>query len=330
MSDIIQLDLSDARVRGFVAGLRPYREGSPRLEVEVEAAGGKTLLHNYGHGGSGITMCWGAAEEGLELLGDALPSAAPVAVLGAGALGLCSAALLQQRGHAVTVLAREFPPHTTSNVAGGLWAPASVGSSTDPVEVARQDRILRRTWHAFKALDAELYGVEEAPMYEADDRLYPLDPLPAGLVAPPAHLERLPFTGRPVGGLVSTTLLIQTPRFLDTLMRQLREGGAHFQETAFRGVDDLTALPQPVIVNCLGLGAREVVPDPTVSPIRGQLVLLDPAPVPFMLDHSDGYLISRRDVLIVGGTFEEGVEEAQPVQDVCRDILERTRRRFAD
>lgn len=326
MIDPIALDFSDARIRGFVAGLRPYRAGSPRLEVE--RLGAKTVLHNYGHGGSGITMCWGAAEEGVEMLSPALSPGAPVAVLGAGALGLCCATLLRRRGQQVTVLARDFPPRTTSNVAGGLWAPASVGSSTDPGETARQDRILRRTWHTFRALDANLYGVEEAPMYESDDRLYPLDPLPSDLIGPPRRLERLPFTGRPVGGLVSTTLLIQTPRFLDTLMRELKGGGVTFLETTLEGPEDLAELPQEVVVNCLGLGAREVVPDLSVKPIRGQLILLDPAPRSFMLDHSDGYLISRRDVLIVGGTFEEGVEDTQPVQEVCQEILNRTRRRF--
>ncbi len=325
MTDPIALDFSDSRVRGFVAGLRPYRAGSPRLEVERR--GDKVVLHNYGHGGSGITMCWGAAEEGLELL--SLEPGSPVTVLGAGALGLCSAALLQQRGHAVTVLARDFPPNTTSNVAGGLWAPASVGSSEEPEEVERQNRILRRTWDTFRGLEPELYGVEFAPMYEADDRLYPLDPMPVDLVGAPRQLERLPFSGRPTSGLVSSTLLIQTPRFLQTLMDRLREGGASFLNRTLRGPEDLDTVEAAVLLNCLGLGAREVAPDEKVCPIRGQLVLLEPAPVSFMLDHSDGYIISRRDVLILGGTFEEGVEDAQPVEDVCRDILERTRRRFA-
>jgi D-amino-acid oxidase len=48
------------------AGLRPFREGGPRIEAETIE--GKLLVHNYGHGGSGWTMAPGSAEQVAHLL----------------------------------------------------------------------------------------------------------------------------------------------------------------------------------------------------------------------------------------------------------------------
>jgi glycine/D-amino acid oxidase-like deaminating enzyme len=321
-----QLDLSDSRVRGYRAGLRPFRRGCPRLEVETGPD--KVIGHNYGHGGSGITMCWGSAAEIVDMLGPWLTPNTPVAVLGAGIMGLCAASMLLDRQHPVTIYAREFPPDTTSNVAGGLWAPTHVGLGQSPLETVRHERILRRSWHTFLSLDGPLYGVEEVPLFEADDRCHPLDPMPEGLTPPARKLDRLPFRGQQPGGQVSRTLLIETPRFLQTLLDRVQRLGGQLKETTLHDPDDLQEISAPVVVNCLGLGAAQVASDNELLPIRGQLVLLDPAPRPFFLDHAVGYVISRRDLLILGGTFEEGVSDPQPVEEMCTEILNNHRRYF--
>ena len=51
-----------------VVGLRPGRP-EVRLEVEPAAAAGRPVVHNYGHGGSGFTVCWGCAEEVAQRVG---------------------------------------------------------------------------------------------------------------------------------------------------------------------------------------------------------------------------------------------------------------------
>lgn len=323
-----ELDLSPSRVRGFVAGLRPYREDSPRLEVDHR--GTKLIGHNYGHGGSGITMAWGSAEAILDRLAPELPPGSAVAVLGAGVMGLCTATLAQQRGLEVTIYAREFPPTlTTSSLAGGLWAPTHVGVGSSPEARVAHERLLRRSWLQYEQLDGTLYGIDKVPMFEADDRLHALDPMPEGLTGAPRRLQRLPFTGNQPPGQVWETLLVETPKFLQALFTRLLAEGGRVREFAFSEPADLDRLEEPVIVNCLGLGAARVTGDPHLRPIRGQLVLLDPAPRAFVLDHAEGYIISRRDVLILGGTFEDRVDDTTANEAVCRDILERTRKLFS-
>ena len=48
------------------SGLRPVRDLGPR--IEKEDLGDKTIIHNYGHGGSGVILSWGTAQEAVNLL----------------------------------------------------------------------------------------------------------------------------------------------------------------------------------------------------------------------------------------------------------------------
>lgn len=317
-----EIDLSPERVRGYVAGLRPFRQGSPRLEVQH--IGKKTVAHNYGHGGSGITMAWGSCLELLDQLDPALADPSPVAVLGAGVMGLCAATLLQERGHEVCIYAARLPEETVSMVAGGLWAPTHVGSE----KPSRHERILRRSWHAYEQLKGAEFGVYEVPLFESDDRAYPLDPVPAGLTPPPRRLAQLPFSGRRPSGTVSSTFLIETSTFLNRLWNDFQARGGRTKQGELENLEAVEQLRERVVVNCCGLGARELVPDKTLSPIRGQLVLLEPAPRQFVLDYAQGYVISRSDVLVLGGTFEEGEEEARPQHTTCAKILHEAREFF--
>jgi D-amino-acid oxidase len=52
--------LAGVPVVGHRVGLRPVRDGV-RFEVET-ISGGRHLVHNYGHGGAGVTLSWGCAE----------------------------------------------------------------------------------------------------------------------------------------------------------------------------------------------------------------------------------------------------------------------------
>src|SRR3546814_19400685 len=102
-----------------LAGLRPYRPGG--FVVRADTLGAKRLVHNYGHGGSGITMSWGTAKLAVEM--GAPSHSGPVAVIGAGIVGLSPARLLQEAGFPATVHATALPPATTSNLAGGPFPP---------------------------------------------------------------------------------------------------------------------------------------------------------------------------------------------------------------
>jgi len=105
-----------------IVGLRPYRPSG--FVVRSEKFDDKVVVHNYGHGGGGITLSWGSSALAVrETLGMEQREAA---VVGGGVMGLTSARLLQDAGWKVTIYTRDVARHTTSNRAGGQWSPASV------------------------------------------------------------------------------------------------------------------------------------------------------------------------------------------------------------
>ena len=59
--------LAEAAVIEHVVGLRPGRP-TVRLEEDTLDEPGPRILHNYGHGGAGITISWGCADEVTALL----------------------------------------------------------------------------------------------------------------------------------------------------------------------------------------------------------------------------------------------------------------------
>src|SRR6185312_6123521 len=113
------------RIIREVVGLRPFRPSG--FVVDAKRFGNKLLVHNYGHGGGGVTLSWGTASLAVDLARDfiiARKAARPTrfAVLGCGVSGLSTARLLQRRFQngpgTVTIYAKDLPPDTTSNIAG--------------------------------------------------------------------------------------------------------------------------------------------------------------------------------------------------------------------
>jgi D-amino-acid oxidase len=65
-------ELAAARVTGHRVGLRPARP-TVRLEEERRADGAR-VIHSYGHGGAGVTLSWGCADEVLALAEERAPA----------------------------------------------------------------------------------------------------------------------------------------------------------------------------------------------------------------------------------------------------------------
>ncbi len=159
---LARVRVSPERVIRTVTGLRPFRPSG--FVVRAEKLGGKTVIHNYGHGGAGITLSWGTAQLAVELAPGGVQEAA---VIGCGVVGLSTARLLQQRGYSVTIYAKAVPPDTTSNVAGGLWSPVTVFDHQSITEAFRTQfgKAARFAFRRYQSLAGERYGVRWLPVY---------------------------------------------------------------------------------------------------------------------------------------------------------------------
>src|SRR5882724_10806760 len=157
------VNCSPERVIRTVAGLRPFRPSG--FLVRTDRLERKTIIHNYGHGGAGITLSWGTAQLALE---EAERSGhSEFAVLGCGVVGLSTARLFQRRGFAVTIYAKDTPPNTTSNIAGGWWAPVTLfePGRQGPEFTAGYVRAARFAHRYYQNLTNDYYGVRWSPIY---------------------------------------------------------------------------------------------------------------------------------------------------------------------
>ncbi len=318
-------DFSSGQVLRYVAGIRPYREKSIRLELEqIE---GRVLVHNYGHGGGGITMAPGCAEEVRQMIAQAGVMPTEVAVLGGGVNGMTCAHDLLQLGHHVTIYSDKLTPHTTSDVAGGQFSPSFIRFGEGDEAKARADRMMIASYRRYSRLLGDEWGVYERDNYGVGDPHGSTSRLPAGLLPPVKRFDRLPFEGDPRPGYMYRTLLITPPIYLPRLLKEIKSLGGRTVRRKFSSLRRVMKLREKVIVNCLGLGAGKVMQDPAVIPFRGQLVHLKPQDLPYLLV-GNGYIFPRPDAVVLGGTMERGVTSTKPDKARCEKIIERNRSFF--
>jgi glycine/D-amino acid oxidase-like deaminating enzyme len=316
-------------------GLRPYRPTG--FVVRAELLGEKLLVHNYGHGGAGVTLSWGTGELAADLVRDS-GRRGSAAVIGCGAVGLATARILQDRGFDVTIYARDLPPVTTSNVAGAMWYPSSVAdrSQRTPEFDAQFARAQKLSHVRFQGMVGADYAVTWRPLYalsdDADDQGLPDFGLPE--LYPGRRVltaAESPFQASSV--VLENLLFIEPPTYLRALMRDFRLAGGRIVVRGFEWPDELAALPEPIVVNCTGLGSRDLFGDTELIPVKGQLTVLLPQPeVEYAVEASSAssvlYMFSRSDGILLGGTFERDVWSLEPDMEAEQRILEGQRAIF--
>ncbi|MDQ3144128.1 MAG: FAD-binding oxidoreductase [Pseudomonadota bacterium] len=320
-----KVEVSASRVIRTVAGLRPYRASG--FVVRADPLGDKLLVHNYGHGGAGITLSWGTSKLAVDL---GLPArGGAVAVIGAGIMGLTTARLAQEAGRAVTIYAAQLPPDTTSNIAGGQWSPFGHyrDSAVTPAWRAQFAAALDYSWRRFQIMTGDEYGIRWLPTYDegGGSESGPLDRYHPGL----KHLSRAEHPFALDGIIRFDTMYAETGRLLRQLMRDFQAAGGRFAIRRFASPTELAALPEPLLFNCTGLGSRELFGDEELVPIRGQLAILLPQPeVRYAFTGEAGYMFPRADGIVLGGTFERGIWSTTPEPAAIARILALHRQLF--
>jgi len=323
--------VAEDRIIRVVAGLRPYRPGG--FVVRAERRGAKLLVHNYGHGGGGVTLSWGTSEQAVDL--GFSSAVRDYAVIGCGAVGLATARLLQRRGGEVTIYARELPPDTTSNIAGAKWWPTSVydARTATPEFLARFDDAARRSYRQFQTLLGGGYGVSWRRNYIVSDGPHEMGPLTRRL-APMAPESRDLSPGEHPFGRMHVrqydTMMIEPPIYLQAIMEDFLTAGGRIVVGELASAEAVQALPQAAVFNCTGLGAKTLFGDEDLTPVRGQLVVLLPQPeVTYNLLSDDLYMFPRADGVLLGGTFEHGVWDTTPDPATTARLIARHRAVFA-
>ena len=307
---VARVHVAPERVIREVVGLRPFRRSGFR--VEAETRGDKTLIHNYGHGGGGMSLSWGSAD-----LAAKIALATPhrrAAVIGCGAIGLSTARLLQDRGVDVTIYARDLPPNTTSNIAGAQWTPTTVADA-DRRTAAWDAQYVAASHFAhryFQTLVSPKYGVSWRENFFIATQSNPPVPWETALLDDILHRTPIPDGEHPFGRYHVSHYLsmhIEPSIYLAAVLEDFRIAGGHMVVRSFPDATAIAALTEPLLVNCTGLAAGSLFNDPDMLPIKGQLTVLAPQPeVDYITIGPAGlYMMPRHDGIVLGGTFERGV-----------------------
>ena len=307
---IVPLKFDAGRLMKITVCLRPFRPNGPRLEVE--RFGARTVVHNYGHGGSGWSLSWGCAAEAAELAVS--DGHREFAVIGAGVIGMTTALRLVETGAKVTVYAAQFPAETRSAGATGVWSPSSrIGllDSAAPEFADRWEQWARTSWAShLQALGTSGDPVEFLTQYNVAGGRAPRVPETHRFL----HLDRrladltpdwgdTPLAERPFPQRFSRsgpTLVFNVSEYFDRLVRLFLLRGGRMVRRNFPDRAAVLALDEPVVVNCMGYGAKTIWGDADMLPVRGQIGWLLPQPeARYALWHDKVQAVSRRDGVIV-------------------------------
>ncbi|MEU1403115.1 FAD-dependent oxidoreductase [Streptomyces sp. NPDC005728] len=215
-------------------------------------------------------------------------------VVGSGIAGLTTAVMLAESGRRVRVWAREPAERTTSAVAGGLWWPYRI----EPEPLVGAWALESLGVYEELACRPEETGVR---LVEGVHRGMRLD-------EQGAWAGRVPGLRAVADGLAARLPLIDMPVHLAWLRERFAKAGGSVE---VREVTELAAVPAGAVVNCTGLGARSLVPDPAVRPVRGQLVVVEnPGITTWFTSVGHGsasstYFFPQPGGLLLGGTAEE-------------------------
>ena len=244
-----------------------------------------------------------------------------VLVVGCGVIGLSTAVLLREAGLRVRVRTAVLPHETTSSVAAAIWY---------PYRAYPEDRVLAWGERTFQVFEGMARDPETGVIMREGFELH-REPAPD-----PWWMDAVPGVRRctsdelPPGyrdGHAFAVPIIEMPVYLDHLLGRFTAAGGTVEERAVSSLDGISA-GYRVVVNCTGLGAREIAGDAKMTPIRGQILRVrNPGLDRFLLDEEgpEGvtYIVPRSEDCVLGGTAEEDEWSTEPKPEVAEAILRR-------
>ena len=252
-----------------------------------------------------------------------------VGIIGAGVSGLTCGVVLAEHGYRTAILAKETGQQTTSSVAAAVWFPYHVEPTERVIPLALEtyqvlldlarfpesgvsiieSRQFLRTGEIEIPDWAIPLGAERVMPSTVEEsrgdtlRLGPRDPSTA-----PAYAGSAQDDHQFASGFSLKVPLMDTTIYLDYLAARFRKAGGEIHANVrFEKLEDVDTKFDRVI-NCAGIGARELVHDADLEPHRGQVAIVprieglscaivcDDAPLM--------YAIPRRNDCVFGGTNE--------------------------
>lgn len=243
-----------------------------------------------------------------------------ITIIGAGISGLATAYTLAKQNHSIKIIAREFSPDITSNRAAAFWFPYHVRNDKRGINWCKY------SYEVYKQLSAnadtgvsmqQLIKVVRKGIEEQEFTWFSFMPDGSYRILQNEELSEEYKTGYDI-----TVPLIETQIFLPWLMKELVKMNITIEKGNVQSFEEIKGAD--MIVNCSAMGAKILCNDKDMVPVRGQVGLLSPKNTyaVFLDNELPLYIVYRKDAIIVGGTYEEGIEEAVTEEQTIHRLLE--------
>jgi D-amino-acid oxidase len=243
-----------------------------------------------------------------------------VLVIGAGVSGLTTGICLAEAGLSVTIRTAALPEQTTSVAAGAVWGLVRVGPPDRVLDWGRIGLEVLSKLAAEPGTGVRMVSGKEVSRTSLELRDWS-DVLPGLRLCEKSELAE-GFTA----GWHYTAPVATMPVYLGYLRTRFERAGGMLEVSPVRSLAELAGTA-PVVVNCSGVAARDLVPDPAVVPVRGQVVLAaNPGIEEFFISRDEEppwivYMFPHGDTILLGGTNEEGNWDEIPSSDIAERIV---------
>ena len=244
-----------------------------------------------------------------------------IAIIGAGISGLsCAYLLSENKNHNITVFAKEFSPNITSNRAAAFWFPYHVRNDKRAIKWSKSSYAFYKQLTTDDATGISMKKLIKAipeKLVEEDNSW--IEFIPEGECTTLPAEELKPDIKK---AYAVTVPLIETQIFLPYLQHIFEQRNVVFERKRINSFDEIPGFD--ILINCSGLGSRDLCHDTSVIPVRGQVALLQPqTSLPIYLDNDTPlYIVPRKDATIVGGTYEADVYEETTEPETIGRILQ--------
>lgn len=242
-----------------------------------------------------------------------------VAVVGAGVSGLTCAVIFAEQGHTTSILAEQIGDRTDSAAAAAIWYPYDV----EPAEAVMPWALI--AYGRFLELARDFSSGISVVELRTFSRLGPITPPEWARTFGPRPLAGREIPAAFVSGFSMRVPLIETTKYLEYLKTRAEKagasltGGVHLEQLA-----DVEARFD-LVVNCSGIGAKELVPDPTMEPHRGQVAIVAAVDLSYAVVCDDPplmYAIPRSQDCVLGGTNDVSDNRAADSTATARIVAE--------
>ena len=247
-----------------------------------------------------------------------------ILVIGAGVSGLSSAIMLQDAGYEVTIWAKDVTPNTTSDVAAAFWYPylcnpknkAAIWAKNTYDYVTKVVMVdaaagctLRTAYNLYDHKVGEPWWKNTLPTYRHASK----SELPPGYVD--GYKIRVP--------------LMDSSRYMPWLMEEFFDADGVLVQKTVNNFDSCFE-DFDLVVNCTGLGSKELCNDDNLVPVRGQVIRASRQGLNDVVSDDESvnklvYIIPRYDDVVIGGTADVGEYSLEPSDIVTKEIARKAK-----